>query len=55
MAFGKQVGKEDQQGEDKDLIVFIDILQLLDLGGQNHGPAPARKIRALMVTMALMK
>mgnify|MGYP007129894397 FL=1 len=37
---GDQVSGQDQQGEDEHLVEAVHVLQLLDHGGENHGPGP---------------
>lgn len=39
-ALGDQVSGQDQQGEDEHLVEAVHVLQLLDHGGENHGPGP---------------
>ena len=34
---GSQIGEQDQQGQHEHLVELVDILQLLDLGGDDHG------------------
>ena len=39
-ALGRQIGGQDQQGQHEHLIEAVDILQLLDHGGEHHGAGP---------------
>ena len=41
--FCNQVGGQDQQGQHKHLVILVDVLQLLDLGGEDHGAGPGQE------------